>query len=248
MAFFPFSFFFSAAYSDALYFCLAVWCFSFAQSGRWRLSAGCTAAAAVTRLPGFALFPSLLADYLARQPTRLRSLRGDVVLGTILVLAPIVVAGYFWTQYGNPLEFVRARQVGWHRATGLTALISDFHDFSAGSMLACGSVKDCLRGWDLTRKLLGYWYMSLVPACVLLTWSAARVLGVGQCVWVLTSVVMMLANGLDGTGRFTAVLFPAFIAAGILIRNRAALLAVCAFFAPFLLLFMSQFARWRPVL
>jgi hypothetical protein len=105
-----------------------------------------------------------------------------------------------------------------------------------------------LRGWDLTRKLLGFWYISLVPACILLTWSGAPILGVGQRVWVLTSVVMMLANGLDGIGRFTAVLFPVFIAAGVLIRNRAGLIAVCAFFTPFLLLFMSQFARWRPVL
>lgn len=248
MAFFPFSFFFSAVYSDALYFCLAAWCLYLAQSERWRLASGCAAAAAVTRLPGFSLFPSLLGAYLARRQFRVRSLRREVVSGMILSAAPLVVAGYFWMRYGNPLEFVRARQVGWHRATGLTALVTDFHDFTAGSLLACGNIKDCLRGWDLTRKLLGYWYVSLAPACLLLTWSAARVLGVGPCVWVLTSIVMALANGLDGMGRFTAVLFPVFIAAALLIRSRAGLVAVCAFFTPFLLLFMSQFARWRPVL
>jgi hypothetical protein len=248
MAFFPFSFFFSAVYADALYFCLAAWCFTWAQSTRWRLSSTCAAAAAVTRLPGFALFPSLLADYLAQHDFRLRSLRRETGAGLILAAAALVVVGYFWVRYGSPVAFVYARQTGWHRATGFAALVTDIHDYTAGSLLACNNVKDCLRGWDMTRKLLGYWYLGLVPISLMLTWSAARVLGIGQCIWVLTSMAMALMNGLDGMGRFTAVLFPVFIAAGLVVRSRAQLIAVCAGFTPFLLLFMSQFARWRPVL
>jgi hypothetical protein len=50
-----------------------------------------------------------------------------------------------------------------------------------------------------------------------LPWSAARVLGVDQRIWVLTSIAMALTNGLDGVGRFTAVLFPVFTASGTLI-------------------------------
>ena len=59
---------------------------------------------------------------------------------------------------------------------------------------------------------------------------------------------MGLVNGLDGTGRFTAVLFPVFIGLAMMLRSRAAFLAVCAAFVPFLLLFFAQFARWRQVL
>ena len=62
------------------------------------------------------------------------------------------------------------------------------------------------------------------------------------------SVGMGLVNGLDGTGRFTAVLFPVFIGLAMMLRSRAAFLAVCAVFVPFLLLFFAQFARWRQVL
>jgi hypothetical protein len=248
MAFFPFSFFFSAVYADALYFCLAAWCFYFAQLSRWRVASLCAAAAALTRLPGFALCLALLAEYLARNDWRMPSLRHEVIAGSILVAAPAIAASYFWIRYGSPVAFVHARQAGWHRATGLAPFLTDVRDYTAGSLLACGNVTDCLRGWDMTRKLMGYWYLSLIPACVLLTWSAARRLGVGQCVWVLGSIVMALANGLDGMGRFTAVLFPVFIAAGVLIGNRVRLVIVCACCAPFLLLFMSQFARWRPVL
>jgi hypothetical protein len=59
---------------------------------------------------------------------------------------------------------------------------------------------------------------------------------------------MALLNGLDGTGRFTSVLFPVFMGLALLARSRAAFLAVCAVFAPFLILFFAQFARWKQVL
>jgi hypothetical protein len=57
-----------------------------------------------------------------------------------------------------------------------------------------------------------------------------------------------LPNGFDGVGRFTAVLFPVFISAAMLLRSRVAFTLVCAACVPFLLLFFAQFARWRQVL
>jgi hypothetical protein len=39
-----------------------------------------------------------------------------------------------------------------------------------------------------------------------------------------------------------------FIAAAMQFKTPAAAAAVCACLAPFLLLFLFQFARWRPVL
>ena len=70
----------------------------------------------------------------------------------------------------------------------------------------------------------------------------------GLTVWALMSIGMGLVNGLDGTGRFTAVLFPVFIGLAMMLRSRTAFLALCAVFVPFLLLFFAQFARWRQVL
>ena len=62
------------------------------------------------------------------------------------------------------------------------------------------------------------------------------------------SIAMSLPNGFDGVGRFTAVLFPVFIALAMLLRNRAVFVTVCVASVPFLLLFFAQFARWRQVL
>jgi hypothetical protein len=92
------------------------------------------------------------------------------------------------------------------------------------------------------------WYVALVPTSIVLVLYARRTLGVGLTIWVTLSVLMGLVNGLDGTGRFTSVLFPVFIAMAVVARSRTAFLAVCAVFVPFLMLFFAQFARWRQVL
>jgi hypothetical protein len=248
MALFPFSFFSSAVYADALYFCLAAWCLYFAHAKQWRIACALAALAAMTRIPGFALFPALILEYLRQHDFQVRSLRREVACGAILALAPAVLGTYFWMRYGDPLAFLHARQTGWHRAVGLGALTSDFDRFLSGSILACRDLGDCLKEWEPTRTILGYWYLALLPGSVVLTIYAARTLGVGLCAWALGSIMMSLPNGLDGVGRFTSVLFPVFIALGILLRRRAAFFAVCTFYVPFLLLFFGQFARWRPVL
>ncbi|MEO7156729.1 MAG: hypothetical protein ABI039_04150, partial [Vicinamibacterales bacterium] len=83
---------------------------------------------------------------------------------------------------------------------------------------------------------------------IVVTVMAAPTLGVGLTAFALLSIALSLPNGFDGVGRFTAVLFPVFIAMAMLLRNRAVLVAVCLASLPFLLLFFAQFARWRQVL
>ena len=248
IAIFPFSFFFSTVYADALYFCLAAWALTFAYEGRWRSACALATMASMTRIPGLALFPAIVLEYLRRHDFDLRSLRKEVLSLLILAAGPLIILSYNEWRYGDPLAFLYARQQGWNRASGFTAFVRDYNYFLRGSLLSCGSVGECLREFEPTRILLGYWYLALIPASLALVIYAARTLGVGLTVWVLLSVGMASLNGLDGTGRFTAVLFPVFIALAMLLRSRIAFVAACAVFLPFLLLFFAQFARWRQVL
>lgn len=248
IAFFPFSFFFSAVYADALYFCLAAWSLTFAYEGRWRAGCALATMAAMTRIPGLALFPAIVLEYLRRHDFNLRSLGKEIPSLLILAAGPIIILSYNEWRYGDPLAFLYARQQGWNRASGFTAFVRDYNYFMRGSLSSCGSVPECLLDFETTRLVLGYWYLVLIPATIGLVVYARRTLGVSLTVWVLLSVAMASLNGLDGTGRFTAVLFPAFIALATLLRSRMAFLAVCAAFVPFLFLFFAQFARWKPVL
>ena len=249
IAWFPFSFFLSAAYSDALYLCVAVWAFVFARDRRWLLASAFAAAAAMTRIPGALVAAAIVLEYVRQEGVNAGSLGRALAPAAILAIAPLVMAGYFWSQFGHPLAFLQARQAGWGRATGpVAAMASDVNDFFDGPALDCSSFKECFGGFDLTRHILGVWYASLIVASLALVLGTAPLLGASLTFWVVASVLMAMTNGLDGTGRFTVVLFPVFIAAATRLPSARSVAVVCACFVPFLMLFLFQFARWRPVL
>ena len=248
IALFPFSFFFTAVYADALYFCLCAWSLALALERRWYGACAIAVFASLTRIPGIALFPALGLEYLRQHGWRIGPPRKALICAAILALAPIAIASYFELRYGHPLEFVRARQAGWQRASGIQGYSRDFRYFFATPMLPCSGVGECLKEFAPTRVLLGATYLALLPISAALALINRRKLGVGLTVWVLASILVSLPNGFDGVGRFTAVLFPIFISAAILLRNRLAFTLICAACVPFLLLLFAQFARWRQVL
>ena len=248
IAVFPFSFFFTAVYADALYFCLCAWSLTFALEKRWYPACALAAMAAMTRIPGLALFPALGLEYLRQNGWRIGRARRAIVCIAILSIAPAVIASYYEWRYGYPLEFLRARQAGWNRASGVAGYVRDFNYFFEAPIFPCSGIAECVKEFAPTRTLLGVIYLTMLPASIVLTISAARTLGVGPTVWVLMSIALSLPNGFDGVGRFTAVLFPVFIALAMLLRNRAVFVTVCVASVPFLLLFFAQFARWRQVL
>ena len=248
IAVFPFSFFFTAVYSDALYFCLCAWSLTFAHEKRWYPACALAAMAAMTRIPGLALFPALGLEYLRQNGWRIGPARKATVCLAMLLIAPAVIASYYEWRYGYPLEFLRARQLGWNRASGVAGYVRDWNYFFEAPVFPCRGLAECVKEFAPTRTLLGAIYLAMLPASILLTITAARTLGVGLTAWALISIAMALPNGFDGVGRFTAVLFPVFISLAMILRNRAVFVTVCVASVPFLLLFFAQFARWRQVL
>jgi hypothetical protein len=248
LAVFPFSFFFTAVYADALYFCLCAWSLTLAYERRWPLACALAVLAMMTRVPGIALVPALGLEYLRQQDWKPSSLKNAAALAAILAIGPIAIGAYYQWRYGNPLEFLHARQVGWNRAVGLAGYVRDFNYFFERPIFNCGGVADCVKEFAPTRALLGVLYLALLPASVWLTVRSARTLGIGLTAWTLISIALSLPNGFDGVGRFTLVLFPVFLSLAMLLRSRIAFVAVCLASLPFLLLFFAQFARWRQVL
>jgi hypothetical protein len=248
IAVFPFSFFFTAVYADALYFCLCAWSLTFAYEQRWYAACALAAMAAMTRIPGVALLAALGLEYLRQNSWRLGPPRRAAICLAILAIAPLVIGAYYEWRYGNPLGFLEARRAGWNRAVGLAGYVRDFKYFFDGPMFACSGAADCLKEFAPTRTLLGYLYLALLPLSIALTAWAGRALGVGLTAWALLSIALSLPNGFDGVGRFTAVLFPVFISLAMLLRHRLTFAAVCAASLPFQILFFAQFARWRQVL
>jgi hypothetical protein len=248
IAVFPFSFFFTAVYADALYLCLCAWSLTFAYERRWYAACALAAMAAMTRIPGVALFPALGLEYLRQHEWKLKISREAMVCVAILAVAPIVIGSYYEWRYGNPLEFLHARQAGWKRASGIAGYVRDFGYFFETPLFPCSGLAECVKEFAPTRTLLGVIYLALIPMSIGLVVASARPLGAGLAAFALISIAMALPNGFDGVGRFTAVLFPVFISLAMLLRNRKAFVVVCLASVPLLLLFFAQFARWRQVL
>jgi hypothetical protein len=248
IAVFPFSFFFTAVYADALYFCLCAWSLVLAYERRWYAACTLAAMASMTRIPGVALFPALGLEYLRQHDWKIGDKAKAAACVALLAAGPIVIAGYYEWRYGNPLEFLHARQVGWNRASGIAGYVRDFDYFFQAPIFPCSSPAGCVKEFAPTRALLGVIYLALMPLSIALVIRGARTVGVGATTWALVSIVMAVPNGFDGVGRFTLVLFPFFISLAMVLKNRAAFLTVCAVSLPLLLLFFAQFARWRQVL
>jgi hypothetical protein len=104
----PFSFFFSAGYSESLFLLLAVLMFGFVDR-RWWLAAALVAGIATSsRLTGLALAPALLLAAWRCQASR-RDLAGIIVLSPLGI---VTYAAYTWWTLGDPLAFLNA-QGGW---------------------------------------------------------------------------------------------------------------------------------------
>jgi len=248
IAVFPFSFFFTAVYADALYFCLCAWSLTLAVERKWPVACLLAAMAMMTRIPGVALLPALGLEYLRQHNWRIASWSRVFTCVAILAIGPIVIASYYQWWYGNPLEFLHARQVGWNRASGIAGYIRDFGYFFESPIFNCAGVADCIKEFAPTRALLGAIYLFLLPVSIGVILSGARTIGVAATTFALVSIALALPNGFDGAGRFTLVLFPFFISLAMLLKNRALFVTVCALSVPLLLLFFAQFARWRQVL
>lgn len=104
----PFSFFFTAAYSESLFLLLILISFRSALSGRWRLAATVAGLASGSRLVGLALAPALV--FLAwRRGEPLRELVWTALLS---VWGTVAYFGYLWVLKGNPFAYFTA-QANW---------------------------------------------------------------------------------------------------------------------------------------
>ena len=104
----PFSFFFTAAYSESLFLLLVVASLRLGLSGRWRAAALVAGLATGSRLVGLAIAPALI--FLAwRRGEPIRELVWTAVLS---VWGVVAYFGYLWVETGNPFAYFSA-QANW---------------------------------------------------------------------------------------------------------------------------------------
>jgi hypothetical protein len=257
LAAYPFALFFGAIYTESFFLLGATGAFyharrgEFVRSGLWALMVG------LTRPNGFLLSVPLAVLALSPwlPPWLVRAERGDaertdrtsharwasvapaIAAAAMAVVGMLIYSVFIWSLTGNPLAWMSGHLAWGRRYTGLTTIIVDRYNWLAGAGL--------------------YAYVSEVPIDMLnalgvvfvlvAAWPVARRLGLAYGVFILINILPPLAQGgMLSAGRFSSVMFPAFIwlAGAVPARHRAGWIAS---FAAIQALNAALFYTWRPM-
>jgi hypothetical protein len=236
LATYPFAWFYSAMYTESLFLVGAAGAFyhfrrhELVRAGIWGLLVGLTrpngcflsiplAVIAVTPW-----LPSWLAGGHAQAPEReparrnLRALVPAMLAAAMPGIGVLLYSAYIWHITGDPLAWAEGHAAWGRQYRGLGVLVTDRYAWLANQGI-----------YAYTSQLPGDLLNALGALFVLAAaWPVARRLGLAYAVFILINILPpMAAGGMLSVGRFSSVLFPAFIwlAAVVPVRHRSGWLA-----------------------
>jgi hypothetical protein len=232
---FPTTLFFSAVYTEALFFAATVASIYYARTERWWLSGLAGAAAALTRSPGFVIVVPLAFEYMAQRNFRWRAIRWNA-LAVLLVPAALAAHMLFlrW-QVGNALA-TRDAQVSWGGRVPTPSWFGDALYRFFQQPLVVHNGNHSIIDFIFTMTFLG-----LVIACFFK-------LRMSYAVFAAATFLFTTSWGTFGSmSRYVLIIFPAFMVLALAGRNPTfdrIYLTIGAGLASF---FMILFTQWRWV-
>ncbi len=276
VAFFPMSFFYSAAYSESLFLLLSVAAFYFARTDRWLWAGVAAGLAATTRSSGLLLMIPLLVLYFwgprgsgksgntrpsLRFADRLKPRFGIKFNALWLLLVPAGLAaymGYLAIEFGDPLRFAGAQEF-WHRR-----FLSPFGGIYEGASAAFQGARQLLHG----SRLPVYWtsvagdpfkvaaenlelFVFLVLALVALV-GTFRHLPFAYGAYAAAALALPLTYPAEtmplmSFPRFAMVVFPLYMWAALVLERKGWTGRTVVIFALLLAFFTSLWVAWRWV-
>ena len=250
LAAYPFAVYFSAAYTEGLFFLTLVAAVShFRRDQLWRAAAW-GFACGLTRPNG--CFLSVALGLMALGPVwdaarwRPKLLPPTVGWGRLWArlasasapgLGMIAFSVFIYQLTGNPLQWT-AQNAAWGRVyRGLDTLITDRVGFIATNGLYAYA----------STQTIDFFYLLAVLFALGAVWPVYRRFGLPYAALILVNVLPPVsAGGLLSMGRVTSVLFPAFLwmAAAVPPRHRFAWIALFACLQGFVAV---MFFTWRPI-
>lgn len=233
--FFPFSLFLSTGYTEPVFLAFALLSLILLRRQIYVAAAVAAGLAAATRSTGIVLLPVILFEMARRRTLPLPRLLPRMALCAVLAASGLLAfMVYLWIAFGNPLALA-AGQAAWHGELWSERLLSAL---TLGPFLRPIWHDDLLLTEIVFVTFLGFtlWsFRRLAPA--------APLFGLG--VLLLPYVSLGLYNA---TYRFVLVCIPAFMMAGLLLRDRPRLArATIGIFALLLLVVSALFSQWYAV-
>jgi len=231
---FPFSFYFSAVYSEGLFLFLAVAALYLGGQGRWAAASSCALLCGATRVPGLALAPALALLYLERIRFDLRKVRPDVLWLGLSVLGPVLFYAYLQVQFGDPwLAFKATRVAGWWQG--------------GFSLKPVERAVRALRSLENLRtgQFPVVYNLNLLAAALCLG-SVVAVLRRQPLAWGVFSLLIVASGVLQpgGWGRYVLPAFPVFLAWALAMESRLAFTGAVVLSSLLLALLTILYTHW----
>ena len=273
LAFFPYSFFFSAVYTESLFLALCIAAIYYARVGRWAVAAVLGAFAAATRNTGVLLLVPLILMFLygPREATALTSgwvkdagwrrwlpkyrPTRKLLWALVVPLGLFAFLGYLWATTGSPFTTLHV-QGFWNRSTvgpilGIVDGVVDALDgvrqaiHGPGQLFVAPGGAAPLYNTGIDLMLFAFFLLGVVAAI-----GAIRRLPVAYSIYALAALLVPLSTPVlrvpfNSLPRFELVMFPLFIwGADYLVRKRAVYIGI-GMLASTLGLFTMMFATWH---
>ena len=213
LAFFPFSLFFSAFYTESLFLLATITAFYLAERQRWYFAGLMAALAGATRVVGIFTGIALFFLYLDAIKYNWRNIRLNIIGVCLCILGPLSYMCFLFIKFGDPLIFLRAQSApGWVHSLGVNHFLGwlnnvSFSNFEKGYIPIAETlhiISVIGMGILLILGMLGIKNENRIPYPYL-------IFGGGVFLFSLTAWT--------GFGRFSSVIFPAFIVLAMLFSS-----------------------------
>ena len=240
IAVFPWSLFLARVYTESLFLLTSVLAVSRAHERRW-WSAGIWGALATLTRPNGILIALPLALLACRDAPSVRRMAGRAAGLTPIPFAFAGFCAYAYTLTGNPLGWMSA-QSHWGYSLGhppwqqLQRVIGTFVENGAYAYFFTSDIAV----FELLQATTALGFLALTPLVF-------RRLGAAMGAYVLVSLLVPLSsNTLEGLGRYASVLFPVFLLAGSVTTPRTHEIVVIVSLV-FRTLLVCLFVTWQPI-
>lgn len=238
LAFGPFSFFFSAGYSESTFLLFSILAFYFANNKVWGLAALCAGLASLTRFVGVFTVLGIAIIYLEHIEFRLSEIRLDF---TWVISGSLGLVGYMlflYFRFGDALAYANVQLSGWNSlAQEYQHLIGLANSLSHPTALLTGNYS----------VLLVISIISLIFTLVLLV-IGNKYLPLSYIVWGIM-IAIMSAIRMGSMYRYVMVIFPVYcVLAMILSKLPVSFMTwLLCLSTAFMTLFAVLFAHWYSV-
>lgn len=229
---FPSAVFFSAVYTESLFFMLTVASFYYMRSHRWWIAGAIGLFAAMTRVEGVLLLVPFLIEWYAQNKTSLKAGVLNLVPAALIPAGLVIYMAYLWVLRADPLYFSHV-QIHWNRhfAPPWVSLINAF-----------GKIAHATQDQTVANQSLEVAFTLLMIGVLIGGWRQLRPSYIAYMA--LSILVPMSTSSLMSMPRFALVLFPMFAILARWGERSSVNNLILAFSLPLLGLFTVLFADW----